>query len=94
MKQCEMVVDRLMQLADEVRRKGRNIMHAKVESEILTNVVTAAFRQSQHQKLQRKTPKVKFFDEEIKVSTPEQKVSEAGKVLAKRAAVARKLKAA
>ena len=85
MKQCEMVVDRLLKIADDVARKTRNPAHAKIESDILKTAADAAFRQSQHQRLQRRTPKVKFFDLEINTEeqSMEQKVSAAARTLAK-----------
>ncbi len=64
-KQCEIVVDRLLQIANDVSKKQRSVAHARAEADILKLAADAAFRQSQHMKLQRKTPKVKFFDEEV-----------------------------
>jgi hypothetical protein len=87
MKQCEFVVDRLLTIASEVASKRRNVIHAKTESDILKTAADAAFRQSQHMKLQRITPRVKFFDAEMpKPDQPEdsqQKVTAAAKTLAK-----------
>lgn len=94
MKQSEFVTDRLLEIANEVRSKKRNVLHAKVEGDLLYVAAKTAALQAYHQRLQRKTPRVKFFDAEMpKLETPEQAASKAGRVLSKRA-VAKKAAAA
>jgi hypothetical protein len=89
MKQAEIVADRLIELANEVRSKNRNAAHAKVEAEILQIASTVAYKQSLHMNLQKKKPQVKFFDSNVVIQTPEQKVTTAAKTLAKQSTKAR-----
>ena len=89
MKQAEIVADRLVELASEVRSKGRNAVHAKAEAEILQIAAAVAYKQSLHMSLQKKTPKVKFFDTNVVTQTPEQKITTAAKTLAKQSKKAR-----
>lgn len=90
MKQSEFVIERLLSLANEVRTDKRNARHALVEGTLLVDAAEVAFKESRHMALQKKRPRVKFFDSHMKAElTPEQKVSAAAKTLVK----ARKSKA-
>lgn len=84
MKQSEFVVERLLSLANDVRNDKRNARHAIVEGSLLVDAAEVAFKESRHMALQKKRPRVKFFDSHMKVElTPEQKVSAAAKTLVK-----------
>lgn len=84
MKQSEFVTDRLLQLAMEIKGDKRNIRHCLAEGEMLTRASEVAFKESRHMALQKKKPRVKFFDSHMRPEkTREQKVSEAAKTLVK-----------
>jgi hypothetical protein len=86
MKQSEFVTERLMALANEVRIDKRNARHALVEGSLLVDASEVAFRESRHMALQKKRPRVKFFDSHMRPEkTIEEKITDAAKLLQKRA---------
>ena len=84
MKQSEFVTDRLLFLASQVGADKRNARHALAEGALLVDAAEVAFKESRHMAMQKKKPRVKFFDSHIRpAKTPEEKISEAAKTLVK-----------
>ena len=84
MKQSEFVTDRLLFLASQVGADKRNARHALAEGSLLVDAAEVAFKESRHMAMQKKKPRVKFFDSHMRPEkTREQKVSEAAKTLVK-----------
>ena len=71
MTQNEMLINRLISLANEVAKDKRNARHAKVEADILIGAGELAFKESCHQRFQKKKPNVPYFDRRIKGAATE-----------------------
>ena len=84
MKQSEIITDRLIAIAAEIRADKRNARNAKLEADVLIGASEVAFKESRHMLMQKRKPRVKFFDAHVKLElTAEQKVSAAAKLLSK-----------
>jgi len=65
MKFAEKAVERVLQIAEEVQGNRRNARNALAEANIIDVAGRIAFYHTNHQRLQKKTPKVRFFDSEV-----------------------------
>jgi hypothetical protein len=83
MKAISQDVERLREIANEVRTKSRNPRHALVEMNALAAAADIAFKASMHMRFQKKMPRVDYFDKNIVEETPEKKLTAAAKTLAR-----------
>jgi hypothetical protein len=88
-KQVELLVDGLFAHALGVMKNRINPRHALAAASIVDTMIRASAEESKHQRYQKKTPKVKFFDSHI----TEQKAAEAVEEVVKQAAATKKLQA-
>ena len=65
MKHSEKAVDRLLQIGEEIRSGRRNARNALAEVSAIAEAGRIAFAHSNHQRFQKRTIKVKFFDGEV-----------------------------
>jgi hypothetical protein len=64
MKQADKTVERLLQIGDDIGKNKRNVRNAMAEVNAIEVAGRIAFYHSNHQRFQRRIPKVKFFDAE------------------------------
>jgi hypothetical protein len=70
MKAVDLTVDRILEIAEEVRQEKRTVQHGLAEMNLRVAAANIAFKHTVHQKYQKIIPSVPFFDNEIK---PERK---------------------
>jgi|SRR6478735_9376921 len=64
MKHAEKAVDRILKIAEDIGGNKRNVRNAMAEVNAIEVAGRIAFYHSNHQRFQKRSPKVKFFDGE------------------------------